>query len=108
MIEPPPAALFRRWFHSFEEDDGSSTVYRPEDFPFPRARGRAGLEFRPDGTLVDWQIGPGDAGRPVEGRWLLEGPGRLRLVFPSGGPDRMVELIAVEDDVLRLREVGPA
>jgi hypothetical protein len=108
MTEPVPRALFRRWRHSFEEDSGSLVVYRPEDFPFPRARGRGGLEFRPDGTAVEWQIGPGDAGLPVAGQWIVERPGRLRLMFPSAGRDRTVELVAVDVDVLRLREFDGA
>ncbi len=106
MTELPPEALFRHWGHSFEEDNESSTAYRPQDFPFPRARGRQGLEFRPDGTVVDWQIGPGDKTRPVEGRWILERPGQLRLLFPNR--DRTVELVTVEGDRLRLRELGGA
>ena len=108
MSEPKPEALFRRWRHSFEEDRESLVVYRPEDFPLPRARGRAGLELRADGTAVDWQIGPGDAGQPVEGRWVLERPGRLHLMFPSGVRDRTVELVEVEGEVLRVREVDEA
>jgi hypothetical protein len=83
----------------------SSVVYRPEDYPFPRARGRNGLDFRSDGTVIEWQIGPGDAGQPVEGRWVFERPGRLRLLFPSEGRERTIELVTVEPGVLRLREV---
>jgi hypothetical protein len=97
-------ALIRRWRHSFEEDAESLVVYRPEDFPLPRARGRAGLEFRADGTAIDWRIGRGDAGEPVEGRWVLEGPDRLHLAFPGHG-DRTVQVVDVEGEVLRLRKV---
>jgi hypothetical protein len=107
---PPsrPEALFRRWQHSFEEDDDMAAVYRPADFPFPRARGREGIEFRPDGTVVDWQIGPGDRSQPVEGRWILEQSGRIRLTFGAGISDRTIELLAVDDDVLRLRKADGA
>ncbi len=40
-----------RWTHSFEEDHDGISVYRRDDFAFPPARGRRGVEFRPDGTL---------------------------------------------------------
>lgn len=48
MIELPES-IFRKWGHSFEEDSDGVTVYRPSDFSFPRARGRAGIEFKADG-----------------------------------------------------------
>jgi hypothetical protein len=85
-----------RWTHSFEEDHDGISVYRPDDFAFPPARGRRGVEFRPDGTLVEWAIGRGDApeARPG-GRWDAAGritgatqgrivkaePGRLEIIW---------------------------
>jgi hypothetical protein len=71
--------LFRRWGHSFEEDHDDVRVYRPAEFDFPRARGRDGIEFRPDGSYIDWVVGPGDAREPQGGRWQLEGDGRIRV-----------------------------
>ncbi|MGW1344154.1 hypothetical protein ACWCOV_24135 [Kribbella sp. NPDC002412] len=81
-----------RWTHSFEEDHDGITVYRPDDFAFPPARGRRGVEFRPDGTLVEWVIGRGDApeARP-DGRWDasgritggLQGAGRIVTAEPG-------------------------
>ncbi|GAA1599112.1 hypothetical protein GCM10009789_61460 [Kribbella sancticallisti] len=50
------------------------TVYRRDDFTFPPARGRRGVEFRPDGTFVELQIGRGDAPEPSDtGRWATAG-----------------------------------
>lgn len=50
------------------------TVYRRDDFAFPPARGRRGVEFRPDGTFTELQIGRGDAPEPgAVGRWSAAG-----------------------------------
>lgn len=63
-----------RWTHSFEEDHDGITVYRRDDFAFPPARGRRGVEFRPDGTFVQLSIGRGDAPEPgATGRWSAAG-----------------------------------
>ena len=45
------------------------TVYRGEGFNFPPARGRDGIEFRRDGTFVDWGIGAGDNQQGITGHW---------------------------------------
>jgi hypothetical protein len=63
-----------RWTHSFEEDHDGVSVYRREDFAFPPARGRRGVEFGSDGTFVEWMIGRGDAPEAgAAGRWLPTG-----------------------------------
>ena len=50
------------------------TVYRRDDFAFPPARGRRGVEFRADGTFTDWSIGRGDAPEAAgTGRWSAGG-----------------------------------
>jgi hypothetical protein len=53
------------------------TVYRRDDFAFPPARGRRGVEFRADGAFTDWLIGRGDAaqagGQGSAGRWSAAG-----------------------------------
>ena len=94
-----PHELFRRWMHSHEEDDGDVRVYRPAGYALPPARGRRGLEFRPDGELVI--LGPGPADRPqsVAGRWEAAGERRAR-VMPSG---QELEIVSVEPDRLQLR-----
>ena len=79
-----PDAILQRWGHSFEEDTDDVTVYRPAEYEFPRARGRAGIEFQPDGTFIDWAIGPADAPRGIYGRWQMEGSGLVRVFFEGG------------------------
>ena len=92
MTHPPE--LFRRWVHVREEDEpGGVRVYRPADHPIPPARGRDGVEFRPDGTVVAYAIGPVDA--PV-----AAAPAHGLTV--AGTPYRVLSVTA---DLLRL---GPA
>jgi hypothetical protein len=78
-------ALYRRWVHAREEDEGEVKVYRPAGYDLPPARGRRGIEFRPDGELLVY--GPGPADKPVAT------PGRMEDV----------EIVSVEPDRLALR-----
>ncbi len=99
--------LFRRWSHSFEEDTANFHVYRPAEHPFPRARGRAGIELQPDGTFVDWVVGRGDARQPVAGRWREEAPGRLRVTFDGDArPPFVLEIVDSTPDVLKVRRTA--
>ncbi len=83
-----PHELFRRWLHSHEEDEGDVRVYRPAGYDLPPARGRRGIEFRPDGELLVYAPGPAD--KPVAT------PGRMEDV----------EIVSVEPDRLTLRWHG--
>jgi hypothetical protein len=38
-----------------------------------------GLEFRTDGELVYYGIGPADGSTQLSGRWTLEPPNRVRI-----------------------------
>jgi hypothetical protein len=87
MGDPSPE-LFRRWVHAREEDEGDLRVYRPAGSDLPPARGRRGIEFRPDGEMLVYAPGPGDK--------------------PTASPGRMedVEIVSVEPDRLTLRWRG--
>jgi hypothetical protein len=99
-----PPHLFRRWSHSFEDDSGDVRVYRPGEYPFPRARGRAGIELRPDGAFVDWEIGRGDGNQPRTGRWQEESPGRVRVTLDGDNrPPFGLEIVEVTADILKVR-----
>ncbi|MZF84901.1 hypothetical protein [Streptomyces sp. SID5643] len=101
----PPSDLFRSWLHSYEEDDDDVRVYRPDDFPFPPARGRRGMEFAPDGTFVDHPLGRGDAPGTVPGRWRLVADRRIELTFGGDRPDRALEIVRCDADVLQVRRL---
>lgn len=100
-----PKEIFQRWGHSFEEDAGDITVYRPADYSFPRARGRSGIEFRSDGKFVDHVIGPADASRGIDGHWEIDGLGRAQVSFEGKdrGP-RVLEIIQCDAKVLKVRQ----
>jgi len=99
-----PAVIFRRWGHSFEEDAAGITVFRPAEYDFPRARGRDGIELRPDGTFIEWAIGQGDANRPIPGRWTSAGAGAFDVTFEGGArPPRSFEVVDCDPSRLRLR-----
>ena len=98
-----PAGLFQRWVHSFEEDQGDITVYRPAGFDFPPARGRAGIELLADGTAIEQGIGRGDASTRFPGRWQLAGPGRLHLSFGGARAARFLEIVEASPSVLKVR-----
>ena len=97
-----PDELVGRWGHSFEEDHDDVVVYRPEGFDFPRARGRDGIELRPDGSFVDWAIGRGDASEARPGAWELAGGDTVRIVSESGEA-RTLRVAHVSADRLELR-----
>lgn len=105
MSPPPlPEEIFRRWVHSREEDTSDEIVFRPPDYSFPPARGRAGLEFRPNGEFVDLQIAPTDARQAVGGQWQVEQPGRVRVSFEQAGrPPETLDIVEVDDQLLKLR-----
>jgi hypothetical protein len=92
-----PDELFRRWMHSHEEDQGDLRVYRPASYKFPPARGRRGLEFKPDGELVLYGPGPSDKPEATTERWSPSGADRVRV------GDRELEIVSVESDRLTAR-----
>ncbi|MEU9118925.1 hypothetical protein AB0C96_03525 [Streptomyces sp. NPDC048506] len=102
-----PRTLFQRWWHSFEEDVEGVTVYRPDDYDFPLARGRAGLEFQADGTFIDYSMGPADAPESAPGRWRLAENRRLTISFPgSEEPDRELEIVRCDEHILEIRSTS--
>jgi hypothetical protein len=98
--------LFQAWTRSFEEDEGDVHVYRPASYRFPRQRGpRDGIEFRADGSLVLLTPGPADKRERVEGRWYVEGCGRLRVSGIGGVGERTLEILHVDAGLLKIRGI---
>ena len=93
--------LFKTWGHSREEDGDGLTVYRPQGFAFPLARGRDWLELRPDGTVVFLGAGPDDRTRAVSGTWSSTGDRSLTLSSSSG--TRRWTIVECSDAVLKVR-----
>jgi hypothetical protein len=101
----PVEQLCQRWGHSFEEDREGIVVYRSFDFDFPRARGRDGIEFRPDGSFIDWGIGRGDASEARPGTWRPADHDRVEVTTASGDK-RVMEIVRISPDRLELRTVS--
>ncbi len=100
-----PNEVFQRWGHSFEEDTADITAYRPTGYAFPLARGRAGIEFRSDGTFIDWTIGPTDASQGISGYWQMEDPSHVRVSFEGNiRAPRVLEIIQCNAKVLKVRQ----
>jgi hypothetical protein len=97
MIER--ARLAGRWVHSHEEDTDEEMVFRSAEsgYAFPPSRGREALELHPDGSYGGTVPGPVDKPEERSGEWALEEGNRLVL------GDRVLEVTAVEGDVLRVR-----
>src|SRR5262249_37743396 len=99
--------LARAWVHSREEDTATTTVYRPEDYPFPPARGRNGFELRPDGSLVEEGPGPTDRTHHQAGTWRLNGD-CLELTVPGRSAPTVLRIEALDRDRLVVSKAAPS
>ena len=105
MDKIAPEVLHRRWIHSHEEDTAEEMVFRPEAFPFPRSRGRAAFELKPDQTLVETGIAPADGPLISRGTWTLDTTGRL--FFYGDAPSkasRVMQITAASKERLVVRK----
>ncbi|MGH3885619.1 MAG: hypothetical protein ACRDSZ_03445 [Pseudonocardiaceae bacterium] len=97
-----PNLTDRVWLRSREEERGSVRVYRPEDYPFPPARGRDGLVFHADGGF-DY-LGPGRGDRPGKdtGTWRPDPNDSSRITANVADQTIELRILEVTDDVLHL------
>ncbi len=103
----PPARMLGLWLHSHEEDTGSTKVYRPAGYAFPRSRGRTAMELRPDGTYIQYDSGPDDRGRAVEGRWEDVGEGLVRTTVTRIDGSSSTRRVRSRNDGVLLVEPEP-
>jgi len=95
------------WTHSFEEDEpGGVLVYRPtHSFAFPPTRaGRDTIVFGEGGELTEHAPGPDDRPRAKAGRWVALGMNRFALGGTAEAPERTIEVIEAQSDVLKIRK----
>jgi hypothetical protein len=98
-------ALHRTWMHSREEDTDTEMVFRPEDYNFPRSRGRTGFALRPNGVLSEIGIAPTDAQQTTAGKWQLEDDNKL--VFYQGSetvPSKVMQVVQADKDRLVVKK----
>ncbi len=91
------------WGHSREEDGNGLTVYRPQGYKFPLARGRDWLEFKPDGVVVFLGAGPDDRTRAVNGTWSSTGDRSLQLARGGDSQPQRLTIVECSGDVLKVR-----
>ncbi|MEJ8802859.1 hypothetical protein [Pontibacter sp. H249] len=97
----------KTWLHSYEEDEGDITVYRPNTYDFPPSRGRTGFAVEEDGVLKQYEIAPTDGLEEHVGKWKKEDKNKLRISFESNGQpeqDYLIEVVSLKDDVLKIRK----
>jgi hypothetical protein len=99
----PPPELIGAWVHAYEEDSPGVMVYRPAGYPLPPARGRRGLEFAADGTFTERPLGRADVPGRRTGRWASADAEGRRLAIDVPGAERQLEVLFVDDQVLRVR-----
>ena len=81
LVEMP--ALEGTWLNSFEENHGDTLVYRPNTYEFAPRPGRPGFAIRPYGRFTQFTPHPVAGLSRREGTWRVEGPGRVRIIFPD-------------------------
>lgn len=91
--------LLGKWFHAHEDDTPGRSLYRPDTYALPRARGRSGFEFKADGTLILLAPGPTDRATSTIGKWSWQDSEHIKMEIP-GRPDAVVEVRALESDRL--------
>ena len=110
MLEPHSdlsECLLGHWIRSHEEDREGQQVYRPATFRFPPARGRTGLEFRPQGEFVYHAIARADGLEPIAGTWAIEPGDRVRITVKSTRVQPFVlQVESCTSERLAVRPVG--
>ena len=98
--------LFRKWIHSFEEDMDDITVYRPENYNFPRSRGRKGIEFFSDGKVIFWNIGRDDRSVRINGYWKRSNMDIISVLKDDNTTlQNRFQLIHCDNNILKLRKL---
>jgi hypothetical protein len=92
-----------KWVHSFEEDTDEDMVYRPGEFSFPRARGRASMDLKENGEIVDFLIGRNDVPGPATGQWQLAGE-KIIINYHDDDNSRTYAIKEITDDKLVLKK----
>ncbi len=98
-----PRSLFQRWVHVHEETERTRGCTGSSGADIPAARGRRGLEFRDDGTFVEYRLGPTDRPEGVAGHWDADAGNRVRVDLPDSAREaQTLEILSVEGDKLEI------
>ena len=110
-VQTPAKALYKKWIHSHEDDQGDVKAYRPDTYKFPPARGRSGFTFKENGEFIQHNIHPADRGTvPVNGKWEANpvpasgGTGNKTLkISLEDKTSYQIEIVSLEDDMLKVK-----
>lgn len=91
------------WIHSYEEDEGDETVFRPASYDFPLTRRpRESFELKAGGELVKNQATASDGTIAAQGKWELEDD---KVIFQSeSGKDQTKQIALCKADKLVLKK----
>jgi hypothetical protein len=93
------------WMHAHEEDTPTESVFRPDSFDFPPARGRVGYTFRPDGSCTYIGISPRDGSAKEPGTWeVRQDDGPEIVVTLPGGRQQRLSIVSVDRQRLVVRK----
>lgn len=81
FIKDLPDAFFKYWIHLYEEDKEDKKIFHPSSYNFPRSRGRQGFEFKKNGDLIFYGIGPTDKVQEQKGYWKIDEENKIKIAF---------------------------
>ncbi|WP_299825258.1 hypothetical protein [uncultured Pontibacter sp.] len=99
----------KTWLHSYEEDEGDITVYRPNTFDFPPSRGRTGFALEKEGVLKQYDIAPTDGLEEHLGKWTREDKDKIRVQFEGNEQQEqgyLIEVVSLKNDVLKIKKTA--
>ena len=97
----------KTWLHSYEEDEGDVTVYRPNTFDFPPSRGRTGFTLEEGGVIKQYDIAPTDGLEEHLGNWSFEGKEEIQVRFEGNGKPAQsytIKIVSLKDNVLKVKK----
>ncbi len=97
-----------RWLHVHEEDTEDQMVFRPADAELPPARGRMGIDLRPDGSFAEAGLGASDVPEEATGSWSVEGDTIMLSEGASQGVPRTMEVVTADESRMVVRRPANA
>ena len=88
------------WIHSYEEDEGNKSVYRPKSYEFPPSRGRDGFQIKQNGEIIFKTIGETDTPQLILGNFQIKDQNNLHIEFKNSSMSKVMTIISCEKDLL--------
>ena len=93
--------IYQTWVHSFEDDKGMEKVFRPNEYSFPPARGREGIEIERGGIVTYLAIGPVDVSIKYKGTWKMVNKNTMEIQIPEFSEvSKKLQILSVDKDRL--------